>query len=198
MSLSNATFVLGPLRCRWQPHAHGQASEPAVRSWLAEELDRAADAVPLQRTARGRPQLMAPLTHVDISWSHSGDWLLMACGSHLQLGVDVERIRPRPRALELAQRYFTAAETHWLSERAGYEREEAFIRLWCAKEAVLKAHGHGLAFGLDRVAFAETRAGLSMTGCDAELGAAQDWALIEFVPAAGYRVALAWRPHPAR
>ena len=71
--------------------------------------------------------------------------------------------------------------------------EVAFIRLWCAKEAVLKAHGYGLAFGLDRLAFAETRDGLSMTQCDADLGAVDDWSLIEFVPAVGYRAALAWR-----
>lgn len=193
MSLQNTTFVLGPLRCRWQPHTHGHAAEPTVRSWLATELDYAADAIPLDRSARGRPQLSTPLAHLDVSWSHSGDGLLVAWGQDISLGVDVERFRPRPRALELAQRYFTGEETAWLEKRTGYEREEAFIRIWCAKEAVLKAHGHGLAFGLDRLAFAETREGLSMIECDAELGAAKDWSLIEFVPAVGYRAALAWR-----
>ena len=194
MSLPNATFVLGPLRCRWQRHAHGQATEPSVRAWLAAELDCAVDAIPLDRSARGRPRLSTPFEHVDVSWSHSGDGLLIACGTDIALGVDVERVRPRPRALELAQRYFTSAETAWLATRAGHEREEAFIRLWCAKEAVLKAHGYGLAFGLDRLAFAETREGLSMIECDVELGAAKEWALIEFVPARGYRAALAWHP----
>ncbi len=151
------------------------------------------DAIPLHRSARGRPRLSTPFEHVDVSWSHSGDGLLIACGQDIELGVDVERLRLRPRALELAQRFFTGEETAWLEKRAGYEREEAFIRLWCAKEAVLKAHGYGLAFGLDRLAFAETREGLSMIECDAELGAAKDWSLIEFVPAVGYRAALAWR-----
>lgn len=193
MSLSNATFPLGPLHCRWLPHARGQAAEPVVRAWLAGQLHCAQDAVPLQRTARGRPTLAAPFADTDVSWSHSGDGLLMAWGRGLRLGADVERLRPRPRALDLSQRYFAAAETQWLGGQPGHAREEAFIRLWCAKEAVLKAHGHGLAFGLDRLAFAETREGLMLIECDAELGDASAWSLIEFVPAKGYRAAFAWR-----
>lgn len=194
MSLSNATFPLGPLHCRWLPHARGQAAEPVVRAWLAGQLQCAENAVPLQRSARGRPQLAAPFADVDVSWSHSGDGLLMACGRDLRLGVDVERLRARPRALDLSERYFTAAETQWIAAQADHVREETFIRLWCAKEAVLKAHGHGLAFGLDRLAFAETRDGLALRECDAELGVASAWALIEFVPAKGYRAAFAWQP----
>jgi len=194
MSLPNATFMLGPLHCRWQAHLHGQAAEPSVRSWLATELDCAIDVVPLLRSARGRPCLATPFEHLDVSWSHSGDGLLMAYGRNIELGVDIERLRPRPRALELAQRYFTGEETAWLQTHDGHEREEAFIRLWCAKEAVLKAHGYGLAFGLDRIAFAQTREGLSLMACDARLGAVTDWSLIEFVPALAYRAALAWRP----
>ncbi|MEJ7747280.1 MAG: 4'-phosphopantetheinyl transferase superfamily protein [Luteimonas sp.] len=193
-SFSNATFMLGPLYCAWQPHAHGRPAERAVRSWLAQPLDCEADAIPLQRSARGRPQLAAPFEHFDVSWSHSGEQLLIILGRQVQVGVDLERMRPRPRVLELAQRYFTAAETRWLSAHADGGREEAFIRLWCAKEAVLKAHGYGLAFGLDRLAFAETREGLVLVECDAGLGAAKDWSLIEFVPAKAYRAALAWRP----
>ncbi|MEO6365914.1 MAG: 4'-phosphopantetheinyl transferase superfamily protein [Luteimonas sp.] len=193
MSLSNATFPLGPLHCRWRPHVRGQAAEPLVRAWLAGQLRCAEDAVPLQRSPRGRPQLGAPFADVDASWSHSGDGLLMAWGRGLRLGVDVEQMRPRPRALDLSARYFTAVETQWLAARTGHAREEAFIRLWCAKEAVLKAHGHGLAFGLDRLAFAETADGLVLRECDAALGEARAWSLIEFVPVNGYRAALAWR-----
>ncbi len=193
MSLSNATIPLGPLHCRWVPHVRGQAAEPIVRAWLAGQLHCREHALPLQRSARGRPQLRAPFDEIDTSWSHSGEGLLMAWGRGLRLGVDVERLRPRPRALELSARYFTAVETQWLAAQTGYAREEAFIRLWCAKEAVLKAHGYGLAFGLDRIAFAETPDGLVLRECDAALGGAGGWSLIEFVPAMGYRAALAWR-----
>ena len=193
MSLSDATFPLGPLQCRWLPHPHGQHAEPVVRAWLAAQLQFPEPALPLQRTARGRPTLAAPFADIDVSWSHSGDGLLMAWGRGLRLGADVERLRPRPRALDLSRRYFTAPETRWLAAHSDDMREEAFVRLWCAKEAVLKAHGHGLAFGLDRLAFAPARDGLKLIECDAALGEANAWSLIEYIPAEGYRAALAWR-----
>jgi 4'-phosphopantetheinyl transferase len=66
--------------------------------------------------------------------------------------------------------------------------------LWCAKEAVLKAHGRGLAFGLHRLAFAERDGALALVRADSALGDAADWQLREFVPHPGYRAALAWTP----
>src|SRR3546814_6516543 len=63
-------------------------------------------------------------------------------------GADLELLRPRPRALALAERFFVRSETGALLALPAEAREAAFVRLWCAKEAVLKAHGRGLAFGL--------------------------------------------------
>src|SRR3546814_11324671 len=62
-------------------------------------------------------------------------------------GADLELLRPRPRALALAERFFVRSETGALLALPAEAREAAFVRLWCAKEAVLKAHGRGLAFG---------------------------------------------------
>jgi len=72
-------------------------------------------------------------------------------------------------------------------------RERAFLRLWCAKEAVLKAHGHGLAFGLHRLEFADIQGRLHLQACDPALGRAEHWSLQEIAPAPGYLGALAWR-----
>lgn len=150
--------------------------------------------MPLARDARGRPQLWAPFARHDCNWSHSGDGLLVALGEGMQVGIDLERHRPRPRALALAQRFFTAAEAQWL---AGHDTPDAldlaFQRLWCAKEAVLKAHGHGLSFGLDRLCFEQHDEGLRLLCCDPALGLAREWSLQELVPAPGYVGALAWR-----
>jgi 4'-phosphopantetheinyl transferase len=112
----------------------------------------------------------------------------------VELGVDCERVRPRPRALDSRGRFFTAAEHDWLAALAtGAARDRAFLRLWCAKEAVLKAHGHGLSFGLEKLRFVEEGAALVLAECDPGLGAARDWSLHEFEPASGYVAALAWR-----
>lgn len=179
------------LRWIWRPLPRGARAEPLARDWLAGELDWQADALPIRRDPRGRPQLDAPLQGFDCNWSHSGEGLLVVLGEGVKVGADIEWRRPRTRALELAHRYFAAAEAEWLAGLVGEARDEAFLRLWCAKEAVLKAHGHGLAFGLDRLAFIDTPAGLLLHACDPALGRPGQWALRELVPAPGYLGAVA-------
>ncbi|MEO6264962.1 MAG: 4'-phosphopantetheinyl transferase superfamily protein [Luteimonas sp.] len=183
--------------CAWHAHQHGTAAEPVARAWLAGELGGAPAALALTRDAHGRPRLGPPFAHFSVSWSHSGAGLLVALGEDVEVGVDLERLRPRPRANALAQRFFTAGEAEWLRRMPGATRELAFVRLWCAKEAVLKAHGRGLAFGLHKLAFAERDDALVLAACDPALGVPVAWSLREFAPQPGYRAALAWRPRDA-
>ncbi|MDB6163098.1 MAG: 4-phosphopantetheinyl transferase [Xanthomonadaceae bacterium] len=184
------------VRYVWRPHPHGTPAEPVVRQWLGEQLDCADDAVPLVRDVLGRPRLSASQAGFDVNWSHSGDGLLIGLGEGLAIGADLERIRPRPRALDLARRFLAASEVDWLAGLPSDLRTLAFIRLWCVKEAVLKAHGRGLAFGLDKLVFAEDAGTLRLYACDRALGEPADWSLHEFEPHPGYRAALAWRPQP--
>ncbi len=197
-SEADTVAALGPIRWSWLPHPRTEPAEPHARRWLERRLGLAQDSLPLAREARGRPRIALPERRYDASWSHSGEGLLIALGEGVELGVDMEWRRPRPRALEVAQRYFAPSEIAWLSELPASELENAFLRLWCAKESVLKAEGYGLAFGLHRLTFAEDGNGLlSMQACDPGLGEPQDWRLHEFVPADGYVAALAWRSPPA-
>jgi 4'-phosphopantetheinyl transferase len=67
--------------------------------------------------------------------------------------------------------------------------------LWTHKEAVLKAIGAGLNFGLDRVEFAldrDSEVG-AMLHIAAEAGSASEWNLHRIDPAPGLVGALAWR-----
>ena len=91
---------------------------------------------------------------------------------------------------------YTPAEAAALAAMPDALREAAFVRLWCAKEAVLKAHGQGLSFGLHRLEFAERGDALALVDCDAALGQPQDWSLHAFEPAPGYLATLAWSPLP--
>lgn len=185
----------GAVRWSWHPHLPRQPGEPLARAWLAAQLGRDVDALPLTRDARGRPRLDGDLARWDCNWSHSGDGLLVALGEDVRVGIDLERLRPRARALELAERFFTAGELAWLHAMPSTAvRDHAFLRLWCAKEAVLKAHGHGISFGLDRLRFDEFDGRLQLVECDRALGQPQDWDLQELHPAPGYIGALAWRP----
>ncbi|GHA88220.1 4'-phosphopantetheinyl transferase family protein [Cognatilysobacter bugurensis] len=173
-------------------HRAPAAAEPVAREWLAQALGVAPAGIGLDRDARGRPQLSGHGTR-DCNWSHSGERLLVGLAPAGRIGVDLERLRPRPRALELARRFFCAAEADALAALPADAREAAFVRLWCAKEAVLKAHGHGLSFGLHRLEFA-LDPGPRLVACDAALGDPTHWAIRMWTPDPGYLAALAWRP----
>ncbi|WP_027079595.1 4'-phosphopantetheinyl transferase family protein [Luteimonas mephitis] len=188
--------AIGPLRCAWGPYRHGTPAEALVRPWLVEALGLPADALPLRRDMHGRPRFDPPAADADVSWSHSGERLLVALGHGVQVGADLELLRPRPRALALAERFFVRAETQALAALPAAAQEAAFVRLWCAKEAVLKAHGRGLAFGLHRLEFALRGGDWALVACDPELGAPPDWTLHAFTPMPGYLASLAWRTLP--
>lgn len=180
------------------PHAPRQRGEPAAREQLSRVLDIPPHALPITRDALGRPHFIAPLHALETGWSHSGEALLLALGENVELGVDIERLRPRPRAMELAQRFYHPDETAWLRSLDGDDaRMLAFVRLWCAKEAVLKAHGQGIAFGLHRFHVRLAAEGVRLAWCDPALGRVDDWHLHEWAPRSDYRAALAWHPRGA-
>lgn len=177
-------FLLGGFPCLWR-------TRPADAWVLAREW-RGACSAALVRDPRGRPRL--PPGAGDIGWSHAGDRLLLAYAPHGRLGVDVERLARRCDPLRIARRYFDPGETTALEGLAGDALQQAFLRLWCAKEALLKAHGGGIAFGLDRVVLDPAGASPRLLHCDPALGRAQDWLLAEATPEPGYLAVLAWHP----
>lgn len=95
---------IGPIRWVQLPHPPGVAAQALAQAWLAHELGLDEAALAMARDVHGRPRLAGD--GFDVSWSHSGDRLLVALGEGVQVGADLERERPRPRALPLAQRFF--------------------------------------------------------------------------------------------
>jgi 4'-phosphopantetheinyl transferase len=160
----------------------------SARDWL-RDIAGADVARGLHRDPRGRPRLAHGLG--DVGWSHSGDALLLAWVPTGVVGVDIEaKARPVP-ALRIARRYFAADETMALAALADAARDAAFLRLWCAKEAVLKAHGGGIAFGLHKAVFDATGDGLRMLRCDPALGRVDDWQLDLLEPEPAFIAVLA-------
>jgi len=193
MALPGSASSSSPPRWALLPHPPGRPAEPVARAWLADTLGLAADALVITRDARGRPRLGGDCAHLDCNWSHSGGHLLVAVGEGVRIGADLERRHPHRRALDLARRFFAPAEAEWLAGLEAERREAAFAQLWCAKEAVLKAHGHGLSFGLHRLRFDGRGTGLELVETDPALGAPALWTLHRFGPAPGLVAAVAWR-----
>lgn len=170
---------LSPTLCiaHW-PHARGDVAEAQVRAWIEAQLHLPAPLPVLPRDARGRPQLDAVLPGHDVNWSHGGSVLLAALGRGVRVGCDVEaRTRPLRDPLALAQRYFDAATADAIRALPASARAEALLAQWCLREAVLKAHGHGLAFGLHRLHARWDADGPCLLACDAALGTPADWTL---------------------
>jgi 4'-phosphopantetheinyl transferase len=172
-----------------------------LRRMLAACLQVEAGALAFAHGEHGRPALAPPHDGVDFSWSHSGDSAVLALARRLpELGVDIERERPRPRALDLAARFFAAEEDAALRRLPAAARDIAFLELWTAKEAVLKGHGRGLAYGLDRVVFQLDGDRIRPQRFAGAAGPASGWQLHPLGPCPGFIGAVAWRgtPRPVR
>jgi 4'-phosphopantetheinyl transferase len=183
------------------PYAMAQRRTPLLEL-LAAYLDTPASSVVLDEDARGKPRLASRVSasgaadRLEFNWSHSGAFALVALARGCALGVDIERFGKGQRSLEIARRFFDPAEADALARLEPAARDRSFIKLWCAKEAVLKAVGEGLSFGLARLAFAQhPNAGWQLKQLDPALGETPDWQLAGFEAASGYRGALAWRGH---
>jgi 4'-phosphopantetheinyl transferase len=105
----------------------------ALRAILAEVSDG-----PLEFALRekGKPYLVSA-PEVRFNLAHSGEMALVAVARDVEVGVDIERVRPLPEYAAIAQRYFPEGSAAPASVRD-------FFRHWTRFEALLKAHGAGL------------------------------------------------------
>jgi 4'-phosphopantetheinyl transferase len=118
-----------------------------LKTLLGASLQRPAAAIRVRVEPDGRPVLFDPEPGVHFSISHAGERVVVACAAFV-VGVDIERLRPLPGALDLARRFFDAGEAARLEKEPVERRSAAFLELWTRKEALLKARGLGLAAGL--------------------------------------------------
>jgi 4'-phosphopantetheinyl transferase len=84
-----------------------------------------------------------------ISFSSSDSFAIAAASKTLQIGIDIERIRPIANVDALSRRFFHKSEAVYLDSLPGNQREMEFLKFWTVKEACLKAIGTGVVYGLD-------------------------------------------------
>jgi phosphopantetheinyl transferase len=90
--------------------------------------------------ASGRP--FFPERDTDFNISHSGALTAVSLvrSKSLRTGCDVELVRPRSRAREIAEDFFTAPEREYIESENGFD-EARFYRIWTLKECFLKLRG---------------------------------------------------------
>lgn len=92
---------------------------------------------------RGKPYLSPNPLDLQFNISHSEGMAVYAMTSHVEIGIDIEKIEPRFNE-EVAKRFFSSKEYAELMALPELERIPAFYRLWAGKESVIKALGEGL------------------------------------------------------
>ena len=142
-------------------------SHRALRSILAGVTSAPLD---FALAEKGKPFLpAAPEIHFNLSRSRGMALAGVALG--VELGVDIEFLRPVPEHAAIAQRFFPPSEAEALLEIPGPQRERDFFRRWTRIEAMLKARGIGL------------------YGAGAELGG--EWTVCEIDAGGGFAAAAA-------
>jgi 4'-phosphopantetheinyl transferase len=134
---------------RSEDRARARLSRSLRRAVLSRYLGCSPERLQFACGEFGKPRLDAPRTSLEFNIAHSGDWVLLAVGDGVPIGVDVEEQRPLHDHTEIAERFFSCAERAALRGLPKHEQQRAFFVAWTRKEAVLKALGTGLSTPLD-------------------------------------------------
>lgn len=101
---------------------------------------------PSLAVAHGLPDLQFNITHTRGLVATAAAW-------RDAIGVDVQIFGSCSDELDLAKRFFAAAEADLVAKASEFHRPRVFAQLWTLKEAYIKATGLGLSAPLDGFAF---------------------------------------------
>lgn len=156
------------------------AGRGLLRKLLGTYLGLPPAQVQLSTQGHGKPAL-ADAPALSFNLSHTDGLLLIALARGMDIGVDVERVRPVESAPSLASRYFSAREC--AAMEAG---PQGFLRLWTCRESVVKAFGSGISAGWEDLHIVERSRAEADAVCQDRTCHVQ-----MFTPQPGYVAALA-------
>jgi len=133
--------------------------------------------------AYGRPFIADPpaqAAQLRFNVSHTDALVVLVLARGREVGIDVE-CRQRHAPLDVAQRFFSPAESAALSALPPASQGARFWDLWTLKESYIKARGMGLSLPLDAFTFRFDGAGLALE-VQAQLGdPGSGWHFWQFV-----------------
>jgi 4'-phosphopantetheinyl transferase len=175
------------------------AARSRLRQLLAAHVGGRPEDIDFALSAEGKPRLAGAhaASRLAFNLSHSGGHAAAALIADVEIGIDIEAVRPVEP--ELAERFFAPAEIAQLRALAPSQWLAGFYRCWTRKEAVLKASGHGLGVPLDSFAVATDGTGpVRVLHAGGALSGAEAWSLLPFAIAPdlpGAVVVASARPH---
>jgi 4'-phosphopantetheinyl transferase len=127
------------------------AAHAALRILISRYLHTDLSSIQILTSKNGKPYL-DPVAYPDrlsFNLTHSADLAVIAFARELEIGIDVETIRPIDDLQSLARVSFSPGENATLNSLPPDQKLAAFFNCWTRKEALLKATGEGLALPLD-------------------------------------------------
>lgn len=142
-----------------------------IRHALAFYLNKQAQDIFFQYNAHGKPYQKHNRS-IAFNLSHTADQFALAISFIGEVGIDIEKNKPRRNIQGIANEILTADELQWFNRLSKQEQAIQFYRLWSLKEATLKAEGVGLDVSAKNFGF-----GRSMVVCNWShlLGALSVW-----------------------
>ncbi len=183
-SLRMSRFVYEHLRVRFA-QAHG-----LLRLLLSRYADCSPRELVFSQGTHGKPSLVNA-KGLSFSLSHSGDGVAIAIARDIDIGIDIEEIKPIEDRDGLVERFFSPDEFSCYKHLPPSMQESAFFRLWTRKEAFVKGLGLGLSHPLDSFSVG-VDVPVSLAGRDTS-----QWSLHHLETGSGFVGALAVRSHEA-
>lgn len=124
-------------------------SRAMQRHLLASYVGGAPGDISFGVVAMGKPTLSRPNDiGLTFNTTHSGNLVIIAITANRDVGVDVEKVKPIPRALQVAKRCFSHDEFEMLSALPPDGLDRAFLSIWVRREGTAKARGDSVWRGL--------------------------------------------------
>ena len=165
-----------------------------LRVLLGSLLGESPRSIAIDAGPSGKPRLAGAGQRLGFNVSHSGGLALVCIAEGVEVGVDLELLRPVPDAVEIARRRFAPEEARFIEEGGSADVDRRFLTCWTRKEALAKALGTGLSFDLRSFAVPldEPRGIVSLGGAGG--GRAQRWSVLD-VPMGDEHVAALALPY---
>jgi len=126
-------------------------SRSFLKHLLAAYLDAGPRGIGFSHLPEGKPALMqSDLAQSDLVFdlkfntSRTKDRLAIGISNARDIGIDIEQRAASRDVLSIARRFFSPGECATLETLGGDQRQQAFIRCWTRKEALMKADGRGM------------------------------------------------------
>jgi len=128
-------------------------SHGKLRVILSGYLGLAAEKIVYRQQKFGKPDIVIEGGEhaVKFNLAHSGEHMLVAVGSNLDIGVDIECWDRKVDCAAIVGICFAEAEFQFWQDLPDDGKGEFFYRLWTRKESFIKAVGVGLGLDVSRV-----------------------------------------------